>query len=365
MTSDRAVPRVTVLMPVYNAARYVGDAVRTILAQTCSSFELLVIDDGSTDDSPRIVASFDDSRVRIVRNDRNLGLTPSLNRGLALARGEIIARQDADDLSEPMRLERQLAFLDANPDVAVVGSWYRKIDETGQPLGDRRLPLSDTELKWALLSYCPIVHSAAMFRRDDILVLGGYDERFVYAQDFDLWSRVARHHRLANLPEFLVRYRLVATSLTASIGDSSGEGASTSLENVRTLMAAVGEEAPSASDHAAVCALLFGNPLSLGSPAAADAFARVCRLLDTFCAQPGVAAADARILRADVMGFLRRRFVRSADYFTAADFDRVAALLYDRARWVRFLRGRRIRSALAAASRSRVGLFLARSATSR
>ena len=359
MTSASRTPRVTVLMPVYNAAAYVADAARSILHQTWSDFELLVIDDGSTDDSARIVASLGDPRIRLVRADRNIGLTATLNKGLALARGALIARQDADDLSEPERLERQVAFLDANPAVALVGSWYRKIDAAGRLLGDRRLPTHDAPLRWALLSHCPIVHSAAMFRRDAIAEAGGYDDRFAYAQDYELWSRVAGRHRLANLPEFLVRYRVIATSLTATIGDSSGEGARISLANVRELMNSAEKTPPSPGEHAAVCALLLGEPFSLGSGATADAFAHACAVLDAFSTHTTITAREIAGVRADVLRFLRRRFVQSADYFTPSDFERVAGLLYDHTSWTRLLRGRGIRSALAAVGRSRVGRAIA------
>lgn len=345
--SDRRLPRVTVLLPVYNAARYVGQAVHSVLSQTFADFELIVVDDASSDESPRIVQSFDDPRIRFVRNDRNLGLTPTLNRGLALARGEFVARQDADDLSAPTRLEHQVAFLSSNAAVAVVGSWYTKIGENGELLGDRTLPTADAGIRWAMLSYCPMVHSAAMFRRDAIVALGGYDERFAYAQDFDLWSRVAKVHRLANVAEHLVRYRVLPTSLTATIGDSSGEGARTSRENVRAVMETVGEPAPTADQHAEFCSLMFGEVLTLGSSRLAAVFDRAMRLLEVFCARPGSGAEDAAGIRADVESVLRERFVANLDTFDSDDFRRIGVLLYGDASWLRLVRARPVRSAIA------------------
>lgn len=353
-------PRVTVLMPVYNGARYVEQAVRSVLAQTFADLELVVIDDGSTDQSARIVESMEDSRIRFVRNGRNRGLTPTLNHGLALARGELVARQDADDLSEATRLERQVAFLDANPDVAVVGSWYRKIGEHGEPLGDRTLPSSDAAMRWALLSYCPIVHSAATFRREAIAALGGYDERFAYAQDFDLWSRVARVHRLGNVPELLVQYRVLPTSLTATIGDRSGEGAATSLANVRALLETVGDKLPTPAAHGVFCSLLFGESITSGSTPLADAFDRAARLLDAFCAQPRIAADDAATVRNEVQARLRERFLAHVDVFTPDDFQRIGALLYGRTPWLRLVSAGAVRSVLAAVGGARIVDRLAR-----
>jgi hypothetical protein len=347
-------------MPVYNAAAYVGNAVRSVLAQAFTDFELLVIDDGSADASAEVVQSFSDPRIRFVRNERNLGLTPTLNRGLSLARGELVARQDADDISEPDRLARQVAFLDAHADIALVGSWYRKIDADGRITAERRLPVRDAELRWAMLSYCPIVHSTATFRRYAVMALGGYDERFAYAQDFDLWSRVARHHRMANVPESLVRYRVLPTSLTATIGESSGEGPAVSLSNVTALATASGGTPPSAADHAAACALLFGGPVALGSDRLADAFVDVWALLAAFVAQPNVATADADAVRADVTAFLRRRFLELLDQLAPDDAERVGSMLYGGARWTRLLTATPIKSAIAAVGRSRFANALAR-----
>jgi hypothetical protein len=347
-------------MPVYNAARYVGAAVRSVLAQTFADFELLVIDDGSADASAEVVQSFSDPRIRFVRNERNLGLTPTLNRGLSLARGAIVARQDADDVSEPDRLARQVAHLDAHPDTALVGTWYRKIDEGGRITADRRLPVRDAELRWAMLSYCPFVHSAATFRRDAVMTLGGYDERFVYAQDFDLWSRVVRRYHVANVPEMLVRYRVLPTSLTATIGESCGEGPVVSLSNVTVLVAAAGGAPPSPADHAAACSLLFGGPVALGSGQLADAFVNVWALLAAFAAQPEIATADADAVRADVTAFLRRRFLELLGQLAPDDAERVGSMLYAGARWTRLLTATPIKSAIAAVGRSRFANALAR-----
>jgi glycosyltransferase involved in cell wall biosynthesis len=202
-------PSVTVLMPVYNAERYVRVAIESILAQTHTDFELLIINDGSTDSSRKIIESCRDPRIRFVENEQNMGLTRTLNRGLRLSSCEFIARQDADDLSYPDRLSRQVAFLHGHPEVALVGSQTRMLDQEGRPdwrIHDRSC--SDASLRWEMLFDNGFTHSAVMFRKAVILdECGGYDESFILCQDYDLWSRVAGKHRIANLPQRLIGYR--------------------------------------------------------------------------------------------------------------------------------------------------------------
>lgn len=348
-------PRVTVLLPVYNGERHLGEAIESILGQTFTDFELLVVDDGSTDRSTEILATVGDARVRVVRNARNLGLTKSLNLGLALARGSLIARQDADDVSEPERLARQVDYLDAHPDVALVGSWYRKIGEDGAVLGDRSLPVEPAQLAWALLFYCPIVHSAAVFRREAIAAMGGYDERFAYAQDYDLWSRLARRHRLANQPELLVRYRVGATTMTATIADDSGEVPRIAIANVAAALSAVAggaSRAPTAEEHRAMYDTLYARDSALGSSALVGAFARILAVLDAFCAQPIVAPASSAALRADVRATLRRRLVEWLGRFDDDGFARARALVAPDVRWLRLLRTRPARATYGALRRS-------------
>jgi hypothetical protein len=331
-------PRVTVLLAVHNGARFVGDAVESILAQTFTDFELLVVDDASTDASGAIVASFDDPRIRIVRNDINLGLTRSLNRGLAYARGALIARQDADDLSEPERLAKQVAYLNAEGDVALVGTWYRKIDEAGKSLGNRQLPTGDARIAWALLFYCPFVHSSVTFRRPIVLdEQHGYDERFAYAQDYELWSRLARCHRVANVPEYLVSYRVTTTSMTATIGDASGEGPRIAVENMRALAETSGSiEAPGVAQHTAMYQALYGIPDAMSSRDLTAAFERIIQVLDVFCAQSTFGSDARAAVRAEVRARVQQRLVAHVDRFTAGDFARVRALV-GAPRWARLL----------------------------
>jgi glycosyltransferase involved in cell wall biosynthesis len=207
-------PSVTILMSVYNGESYLDEAVRCMLRQTYREFEFLIVDDASTDRTPVILASIGDSRIRVVRNETNAGLAASLNRGLALANGEIIARQDADDLSHPERLARQVAFLCAHPSVAAVGSQARLCDAQNRSLGRKDFPLGYRSIMWAHLFDNALAHSAVTFRKAMVVEAGGYNERYRASQDYDLWSRLGERHLLANLPDRLVTLRILDSSIT-------------------------------------------------------------------------------------------------------------------------------------------------------
>ena len=200
-------PLVTVLMSAFNDAAHLSEAVQSILDQTFADFEFLIIDDGSTDETQDLLRSISGSRVRIVRNEKNLGLTRSLKRGVELARGCYIARIDADDTAFPWRLNQQVAFLENHPEVGILGGACWQVDEQGRPLRLHRCPGTDLEIRWAGLFTNPFVHSTVMLRRDALLQNKlNYDEGFSTAQDYDLWTRVLRHCQGANLPEPLIRY---------------------------------------------------------------------------------------------------------------------------------------------------------------
>jgi glycosyltransferase involved in cell wall biosynthesis len=212
-------PRVTVLMSVYNGERFLAEALESILAQTWTDFEFLIINDGSTDRSRKIILSYGDPRIRLLDNPTNIGLTKSLNRGLELARGDMIARQDADDLSHPARLSKQVAFLEEHPEVALLGTRASLIDAWGRYLPDllTRRATTANGIKWQLMVYTPFVHTSVMFRREIVWTkLGGYKEDFKRRQDYEFWSRIAAAHAVANLPENLVKSRIQPDSLSAN-----------------------------------------------------------------------------------------------------------------------------------------------------
>lgn len=207
-------PSITVLMAVYNGEPYLRRAIESILCQSYDDFEFLIINDGSTDRTRDVIHSYDDPRIRLFENETNLGLARSLNQGIELARGAYIARQDADDISEPDRLARQIAFLRQHPDIALLGSWYTVIDHRGNILAHRTLPCADIEIRWVLLFVSSFVHTAVIMPRDILSNVGLYDESLVYAMDYDLWQRIARHHPVANLSAYLVRYRVHKNAMT-------------------------------------------------------------------------------------------------------------------------------------------------------
>jgi len=186
-------PKVTVLMSFRNSARYILKAAESILNQDYEDFEFLIINDGSTDASAEIIASLKDKRIRLIVNRENIGLTKSLILGLGVARSEYIARMDADDISYPFRLSSQLAVLGKNPDISVVGCHYEVIDEEARPLR-KRGAVNDNRIIKQLLAKGenPLVHGSVVFRKKDAQAIGGYNEKFYYAQDFELWSRMIK-----------------------------------------------------------------------------------------------------------------------------------------------------------------------------
>lgn len=195
-------------MPVHDGAPWITQAVASVLAQSAGDLELIVIDDGSADATPDLLAAVRDGRLRVERQPR-AGLTRSLNRALGLARAPLVARLDADDWALPERLERQRAFLDAHADVGLLGTAAREVDTTGRLLATVTPPGDDAALRRALIRRNPFVHSSIVARRALVERAGGYDERLPVAQDYDLWMRLSRLTRLANLAEPLVVRRLL------------------------------------------------------------------------------------------------------------------------------------------------------------
>lgn len=200
-------PAITVLMPVFNASRHLDEAVDSILSQTWTDFELLAVDDGSTDDSLKKLVARADPRIRIEPLPRNQGVVAALNHGLALARGALIARMDSDDVAEPDRLARQFAFMQAHPEIGVLGTDFTPFgDKTGESWVRY---FDDANLRVALLFENPLCHPTVMIRRS-ALTDGGlqYPADCPHAEEYALWLRLAGRTRLANLPDRLLRYRI-------------------------------------------------------------------------------------------------------------------------------------------------------------
>ena len=211
-------PAITVLMPVYNAGRFVTETVESVLAQTMRDFECLIIDDGSTDDSLVILRRFaaGDSRIRVISR-ANTGYVRALNDGLERATAPLVARIDADDISDPHRFELQLARMNAEPNLVALGSNASAIDEAGQLLGDYDVPLTHEEIDAShLRGSSAIHHPAVMLRAEAVRKVGGYRAQFMPCEDFDLWLRLAEVGRVANLPERLLKKRLLVGSAVAT-----------------------------------------------------------------------------------------------------------------------------------------------------
>jgi len=207
---------VTVLMPVFNNSAHLRAAIDSVLAQTHREFELIIVDDGSKDSSPEIIAAYRDPRVRFERFERNRGLAAALNHGLQAASAPLIARQDADDLSRPDRLARQLQLFQERPDLVIAGSLARSMTEQGAIVGTVQRPLEALSIRWYAVVDNPFIHSSVMFRRAEAMACGGYDVAFdPYAQDFELWWRLIQRGSVMNLADRLVDFRVNPGSITA------------------------------------------------------------------------------------------------------------------------------------------------------
>lgn len=208
-------PKVTVFIPVYNREHYVTEAIDSILGQTFTDFELLLLDDGSTDGTVAAIEAYDDPRIRLERSEENLGIPRIRNRGLALARGEYMAMLDSDDIACPERLARQVAFLDARPEYAAIGAWSRWIDGQGRAIGKvKKQPIGADEVKAHLMFRC-CLNNRSMTGRTEALRKFGYRNSFQYCEDYDLLCNLSVEHKLGNLPEVLVLGRAHDQRITA------------------------------------------------------------------------------------------------------------------------------------------------------
>lgn len=211
--ADPMPPSLSVLFCVYNGERYLNEAVQSILAQTFSDFEMVVVDDGSTDATPKILDSFDDSRIVRLRNETNRGLVASLNIAIALAHGKYLVRMDADDLSLPDRFKHQWDYMELHPEVGVLGCWMEQIHEASGYREILKAPAEHHLIRWKMPFETVVFHATVMMRRDLVVSEGGYDERFLHIEDTELWSRLILVTCFANLEEILYIRRWHSASI--------------------------------------------------------------------------------------------------------------------------------------------------------
>lgn len=207
-------PLVTVLMPAYNAGNYIAEAIDSILDQTYADFEFLIINDGSTDNTLQVIQQYNDPRIRVI-NQRNKGLIDTLNEGIEIAQGSIIARMDADDICFPARLQKQLDFLQANPDHIMVGAEADVMDKDGaflmklEPIGH-----TNEEIAQRINIKCPFIHPAVTFYKEQVIKAGGYPKNALTFEDHLLWKELMAFGKVANLRSTLLKVRFNPESVT-------------------------------------------------------------------------------------------------------------------------------------------------------
>lgn len=200
-------PKISVILPVYNCEKYLKQSIESVLTQTFTDFELIIINDGSIDGSEGIIKSFSDERIVYVKNETNLKLIASLNKGIKIARGEYIARMDADDISHKDRFACQFKYLEQHKDIGICSTWARIIDNDGKVTGRIKNPTSPNIIDCSLLFTCPLLHPSIM-GRSDVFKQFRYSKEALHIEDMELWSRMSINGvRMANISKYLINYR--------------------------------------------------------------------------------------------------------------------------------------------------------------
>lgn len=199
---------ISVIITVLNGEEYIKFAIESILSQSYEKFELIIVNDGSVDRTDEFISSYDDKRIKYIKNETNQGQSYSRNLAIKMSKGKYIAIMDADDIAHPERLEAQLVYLENHPEISFCCSYADIIDDNNLSTGQKKLPLDEGSLRLKLLFECPIIHPTVMWRKSDFIDNNlWYDEFFVYAQDYDLWSRATEKLRLGVIPQSLLKFR--------------------------------------------------------------------------------------------------------------------------------------------------------------
>jgi len=226
-------PKISVILPVYNAEKYLAESIQSILDQSFTNFELIIINDGSVDDSEKIIKSFNDERIVYV-SQTNQGLAATLNRGILMSKASYVARQDNDDISLPDRLKKQLLFFEQHPEYILLGTKAQIMDENGLATGRFHYhPTQSKNIKFALLFNNPFVHSSVMFKKEAVIKCGLYDTNTKFFEDYNLWSKLARIGEVANLNECLLKYREVNSGMSKTTVDYDQRVKNQSKDNIR------------------------------------------------------------------------------------------------------------------------------------
>ena len=206
-------PEISVILPVYNGGKYLKEAIDSILNQTFKNFELIIVNDGSTDESLYIIRSYKDERIKLI-NQKNTGLSKALNNGIKLAKGKYIARMDQDDISHPERLKKQIKFMESHTDYVAIGTYANYISKNGEFLYTSKTPYKSEDLKNGLPYVCPFVHSSVMMRVDALKKVGGYKNvgRYFYQEDILLWIDLSKEGEFYNILESLLNFRITPSS---------------------------------------------------------------------------------------------------------------------------------------------------------
>lgn len=209
-------PKVSVVMPAYNAEKYIAEAIESILNQTFRDFEFIIVDDGSTDRTWEIINDYAsrDSRIVPLKNEKNLKIAKTLNYGISCCHGKYIARMDADDWSYPNRLEKQVAFMEKNCEIGISGGSMEIMDEEDRVFSSRRYRTCDQDIRKNIFKYSPFCHPSIIFRTDIFRKTDGYEHDYLLAEDYDLYFKLGRFCKFGNLEDTLLKYRLISGSMS-------------------------------------------------------------------------------------------------------------------------------------------------------